>query len=569
VAEDEAGAAVETWAGEVALETPAAGRSKAGLLVALGLAVAALVAFVVVPAFRADREPREPGVPAVVGKTQDEAEKAVVAAGFARVVTTLDVEDASKDGVVLEQVPAGGAALEKGSAVKVVVGRGPRPVPDVVGRTAVEAGATLSGRGLLVVSSPRDAADAEDGRVLEQKPAAGASLRPGATVELVVGRKRAAPAAPPSAPPAPPATPPAPPAEAGTAPSASPAETTRVPDVILDRREVAERKLTAAGLVPVVTFGVGASGTVGHVIGQKPAGGTVPRGTKVEIQVGQAAGVETPAPASPPPGPPSEPPPAAATPPAKPPEEPPPAASRPQAVEVPDVLGVERAKAESDVRAAGLEPTVLYEEVGPGTAEGIVLRQTPSAGELVATGSGVEVLISRATAEAPSSAPASTAAPSAPPAPRAEAGPGRPLPGLPRGAAAPVPDVRGKDGVAAVQAMFDAGFLPVVRAEPDAVAKAGSVRAQWPAGGASLARGDVATLWVSSGWTARMTDVPDVVGLSLDAAKSALSAGGQGVDVRKVGRASGAGADVVAAQVPAGRWSAEEAHVVTVWVVAP
>ena len=80
------------------------------------------------------KAPPDVDVPDVVDQQQADAEKALKGAGFEVRVTHEDVDTPDEDGVVVDQDPAGGEKLEKGSRVTIVVGKfnpplNPEPTP--------------------------------------------------------------------------------------------------------------------------------------------------------------------------------------------------------------------------------------------------------------------------------------------------------------------------------------------------------------------------------------------------------------------------------------------------------
>lgn len=128
-------------------------------------------------------------VPSVVG-LRGSAESVIRRYGctVGRVVTMF----ASKpSGTVLSTTPKVGAQLASGSAVNLVVSRGPRPcvVPNVVGKTLRSAASAIAhancrlGR-IKHALSPR----VKPGRVIAQSPPPGRRLRPRAPVSVVISR---------------------------------------------------------------------------------------------------------------------------------------------------------------------------------------------------------------------------------------------------------------------------------------------------------------------------------------------------------------------------------------------
>jgi beta-lactam-binding protein with PASTA domain/tRNA A-37 threonylcarbamoyl transferase component Bud32 len=129
-------------------------------------------------------------VPDVVGKSFEEAQSTLQAAGFK--VTRKDKESESKDaGTVLAQDPKGGAQIDSGSTVALTVAKEPAaaPVPDVTGEDSPAAIRKLSSMGFEVDPQTRDVDTPDgDGVVIEQTPPAGTKAKKGSKVTIVVGK---------------------------------------------------------------------------------------------------------------------------------------------------------------------------------------------------------------------------------------------------------------------------------------------------------------------------------------------------------------------------------------------
>ncbi len=91
---------------------------------------------------------------------------------------------------------------------------------------------------------------------------------------------------------------------------------------------------------------------------------------------------------------------------------------------------------------------------------------------------------------------------------------------------AAVPSVDGLSEAAAIKAVRKAGFRPVVRTAPSADVTRGIVIRSSPDAGNQIVRGSTVTIVVSSG--PRQVSVPDVVGQSIDDARSTLQSKGFG-----------------------------------------
>jgi eukaryotic-like serine/threonine-protein kinase len=129
-------------------------------------------------------------VPNVVGKSFDEAQSTLQAAGFK--VTRKDKESEDKDpGTVLAQTPKGGVQIDSGSTIALTVAKEPSQVavPDVTGEDAPAAIAALSGQGFVIDQQSRDVSTPDgDGVVIEQSPTGGKKVKKGSKVTIVVGK---------------------------------------------------------------------------------------------------------------------------------------------------------------------------------------------------------------------------------------------------------------------------------------------------------------------------------------------------------------------------------------------
>ena len=128
-------------------------------------------------------------VPDVVGKSFDEAQSTLQAAGFK--VTRVDKESDKSAGTVLSQNPKSGGRIDSGSTIALTVAKEPSqvPVPDVTGEDAPAAIAALSGQGFVIDQQSKDVPTPDgDGVVLEQSPTGGKKAKKGSKVTIVVGK---------------------------------------------------------------------------------------------------------------------------------------------------------------------------------------------------------------------------------------------------------------------------------------------------------------------------------------------------------------------------------------------
>jgi eukaryotic-like serine/threonine-protein kinase len=127
-------------------------------------------------------------VPAVIGLSSDSAESRILGADLVPAVQ--EAESAEPEGEVIAQDPGAGAELERGSTVTITVSVGiPQVVvPDVTGLGQGDAAGQLRADGLAPVVRETDVTDpSQDGKVIDQRPAAGVQVESGRAVVIVVG----------------------------------------------------------------------------------------------------------------------------------------------------------------------------------------------------------------------------------------------------------------------------------------------------------------------------------------------------------------------------------------------
>jgi serine/threonine-protein kinase len=167
---------------------------------------------------------------------------------------------------VISTNPSAGTEAQAGSSVTVLVSSGPAQttVPDVVGQSRAAAEATLTNAKLAVGTiTQQTSTEQSPGTVLEQSPAAGASLPVGGTVNFVVAQ----------------------------APTETP-----VPNVVGKNEAQASAELGRAGFTPqAVTQTTTDATQVGIVLRQSPAAPHKARkGATVTIAVGTLGPQTTP-----------------------------------------------------------------------------------------------------------------------------------------------------------------------------------------------------------------------------------------------------------------------------------
>ena len=160
----------------------------------------------------------------------------------------------------------------------------------------------------------------------------------------------------------------------------------------------------------------------------------------------------------------------------------------PQTVRVPPVTGLPQARATERLASVGLETGLVTSEFDDSVAPGSVIRTSPAVGTSRRTGSAVALVVSK-------------------------------------GAAIDVPDVTGQDLDEATAALEKAGLkVTISSAQVNSDLDKGKVADQSPAADTQAAAGDTITLTLSKG--PEMVEVPDVVGSSVDDAKSLLEQSG-------------------------------------------
>jgi internalin A len=127
-------------------------------------------------------------VPDLAGMTQSGAESALTGAGLVLGAVTESFSSTVPAGQVVSQNPAAGAGVAPGSAVNLVLSKGPSVfVPDVTWMLEATAGSALTGAGLVVGAVTQSNSDTVPaGQVVSQNPAAGVEVATGSAVDFVV-----------------------------------------------------------------------------------------------------------------------------------------------------------------------------------------------------------------------------------------------------------------------------------------------------------------------------------------------------------------------------------------------
>jgi serine/threonine-protein kinase len=164
--------------------------------VAIGVASAlmvALVAFVGYLIFSGSPGPAKVSVPDVVGQQQEAARSAL---SEKKLLGTIEpvASTADQRGLVVSTEPGVGTAVDEGSTVKLLVGKGPdqTTVPVLRGLTVEQATQALKERGLVLgAQTEQDVTDpAQVGKIVSSTPEGGASVAGNSPVAVVVGKQR-------------------------------------------------------------------------------------------------------------------------------------------------------------------------------------------------------------------------------------------------------------------------------------------------------------------------------------------------------------------------------------------
>ncbi len=193
-------------------------------------------------------------VPELVGLTVPEARKALAAVNLQLATPRQRYDEKFPAGQIVSQSVPARERIPQGSAVEVVVSKGPAPVPvpRVVGQTR-ETAESLLGANWVVNVEERYSDDVPRDRVISQTPDPKTKLQPGQTVTIVVS----------------------------LGPEEFPA-----PNLVGMTRDAAVAKIRSLGLVPNVIELPGATGELTVATQLPVAGATVKAGTAITIYVG-------------------------------------------------------------------------------------------------------------------------------------------------------------------------------------------------------------------------------------------------------------------------------------------
>lgn len=128
-------------------------------------------------------------VPSLVGKTEEEAKKALNDKNLGFKITR-EESDKYEKGIVMEQKTKAGDRVDKNTQIQIVVSSGKKTaevkVPDVTGKDEAAAQKALEDVKLVVTSATAYSDSVEEGKVIETSPKAGATAKEGDKVTMTV-----------------------------------------------------------------------------------------------------------------------------------------------------------------------------------------------------------------------------------------------------------------------------------------------------------------------------------------------------------------------------------------------
>lgn len=126
-------------------------------------------------------------VPEVIGLVEAKAKNAILDTKL-KVGEVSERYDDAEPGTVVAQVPLPGSKLEHGDDIRLILSKGPRPipVPDVVGLASGKAIKVLEQSGFAVAVAEEYSDDVDAGVVMGTSPTAGEGALPGSEITIVV-----------------------------------------------------------------------------------------------------------------------------------------------------------------------------------------------------------------------------------------------------------------------------------------------------------------------------------------------------------------------------------------------
>ncbi len=234
------------------------------VIAALLIIIAAVGAFAGLWWYQTQQEAKFATVPKLIDMKVDQAKALLEERGLKLEVEKREYSDVYEKDKIMKQNPSPGTRLEKGKTVKVVVSLGERPieVPDLTGKSELEAGQILGELGLKIGEVKNEFSDkVPEGVIMSQDPPAGTQVKRGSRVNIVISQG---------------------------------VEVVVVPDVTGLSVDRAKELLKKAGLNAEVTEEESETVEKGKVIRQSPSpGDSIAKGDKVLLVVSSGPAVVT------------------------------------------------------------------------------------------------------------------------------------------------------------------------------------------------------------------------------------------------------------------------------------
>lgn len=164
----------------------------AAIIVVIVIGVAAVKAsgiFKISPIKEAEEE-AQVSVPSVVGTTEEEAKKTLSKKGLGFYVSGREASEKYEKGQIIRQDPESGTKVDKNTQINVVVSTGKEEekvaVPNVIGKDEAVGQKELEAAELVVDSDATYSDDVEEGKIISTAPSAGAEVKAGTKVIMVV-----------------------------------------------------------------------------------------------------------------------------------------------------------------------------------------------------------------------------------------------------------------------------------------------------------------------------------------------------------------------------------------------
>ncbi len=128
-------------------------------------------------------------VPPLIGKKKEEAEK-IIADLNLRLIIEEEYANEFPAGIIFKQIPEAGAELKEGDILKIIESKGPElvRVPLLINEEKKSAEKILSSLGLKIKIEGEEFSELPPGVVMSQTPAAGAKLKLGEEVKVVISK---------------------------------------------------------------------------------------------------------------------------------------------------------------------------------------------------------------------------------------------------------------------------------------------------------------------------------------------------------------------------------------------